>query len=53
MLVEMFLPQGKRESYKKLLVGKGYTIRIDKVPMQEEYEDAFEGETALIKKIVE
>ena len=35
-----------------LMVGKGSTVRVDKLPMQKENKDAIEGETDLNKKIV-
>ena len=38
------------EGYKMLLVGDGSTVEVDEVPMQEEYEDALEGE--IDKKII-
>ena len=41
----------RTEGLEKLLVGYGSTVQVDKVPMQEWYECAFEGKTDLDKKI--
>ena len=38
--------------YKKLLVSIGTTPSVDKIPMQEEYDSAVEGDEDLDKKIV-
>ena len=35
-----FLAHGNRSGYKKLLVGEGKTVSVDKVPTQFEYEMA-------------
>ena len=50
--LEKFLLEGKRKSYKKLLVGKRSKVRVDKVPTKEEYDDAPQDENDLNKKIV-
>ena len=43
---------GKWKGYKKLLVSTGTTPGVDKIPTQEEYENALEGDDDLDKKIV-
>ena len=43
---------GKQKGYKKLLVSTGTTAGVDKIPTQEEYETALEGNEDLDKKIV-
>ncbi len=35
-----FLAHGNRRGYKKLLVGEGKTVGVDKVPTKAEFEDA-------------
>ena len=47
-----FLLHGKWKGYKKLLVSTGTTHVVDKIPMQEEYQNALEGDEGLDKKIV-
>ena len=42
---------GKRTGDKKLLVGVGSTVYVDKVPMQEEFEEDQVGDTGLDKKL--
>ena len=49
---EKFLWHGKWKGYKKFLVSTGITPGVDKIPMQEEYENALEGDDDLDKKIV-
>ena len=49
---EKFLSRGKRKGYKKLLVSTGTTPGVDKIPTQEEYDEALEGDDDLDKKIV-
>ena len=41
---EKFLLHGKHKGYKKLLINSGCMSGIDKIPMQQEYQNAFEGE---------
>ena len=36
--------------YKKLQVSSGYMVRVDKITMQDEYQNARKGETDLKKK---
>ena len=48
--LEKFLSQRKGKGYKKLLVGEESTNIVDKVPMQKEYDDVFEGKTDNEKK---
>ena len=43
---------GKQKGYKKLLVSTGNTPGVDKIPTQEEYKSALEGDKDLDKKIV-
>ncbi len=38
-----FLAHGNRRSYKKLLVSKGKTVGVDKVPTQTKFEEAVHG----------
>ena len=47
-----FLLCGKRKGYKKLLVSTGTSPGVDKIPTQDEYESALEGDEDLTKKIV-
>ena len=47
---EKFLLHGKWKDYKKLLVSNGSTSLVDKVPTQDEYENALEGDMELNKK---
>ena len=49
-----FLSCGKQKGYKKLLVSisSGCTSGIDKIPTQDKYENALEGDTDLDKKII-
>ena len=49
---EKFLLHGKQKGYKKLLVSTGTTPGVDKIPTQEEYENALEGNNNLYKTIV-
>ena len=44
------MSQRKGKGYKKLLVGEESTNIVDKVPMQKEYDDVFEGKTDNEKK---
>ena len=46
-----FLLCGKQKGYKKLLVSTGTTPGVDKIPMQEEYKSALEGDKDLNKKL--
>ena len=41
--MKKYLSQEKCKDYKKLLVDNGYTVGVDNVPMQDEYEEAFES----------
>ena len=50
--LEKHLSQGKWKGYKKLWVGNGFTVGVDKIPMQSEFERALEGSTDLDKKVV-
>ena len=43
---------GKLKGYKKLLVSTGSAPGMDKIPTQEEYENALEGDDDLNKKII-
>ena len=47
-----FLSHGKWKGYKKLLVSIGTTPGVNKIPTQEEFENALEGNEDLNKKIV-
>ena len=47
-----FLLHRKLEGYKKLLVSTGSTPGMDKIPTQEEYEDALKGNEELDKNII-
>ncbi len=38
-----FLARGNRRGYKKLLIGEGKTVGVDKVPTQTEFEEAEHG----------
>ena len=49
---EKFLSRGKQKGYKKLLVSTGTTPGVDKIPTQEEYDEALEGNNNLDKRIV-
>ena len=51
--MEIFLSQGKWKGYKKLLVGNGSKVGVDKIPTQSEFERALEGSTDLDKEIVQ
>ena len=53
MLVRKMLSQEKRNSFKKLLVGEGSTVKVDIVSMQDKYEKSLESETDLNTKIFE
>ena len=48
---EKFLLHGKQKGYKKLLVSASTTTGVDKIPMQEEYKSALEGDKDLNKKL--
>ena len=48
---EKFLLHGKWKGYKKLLVSTGTTPGVDKIPTQEEFDSALEGDDDLDKKI--
>ena len=50
-LVQGVLLHGQWKGYKKLLVSRGSTSDMDKIPTQDEYENAIEGDTDL-KKII-
>ena len=41
----------KRKGYKKILVGEGCIVVVDKVPLPEEFEEAQKGDTDLDKKV--
>ena len=47
---QKFLSCSKQKGYKKLLVSSGSTSDVDKIPMQEEYENALKGHMHLNKK---
>ena len=49
---EKFLSCGKLKGYQKLLVSTHTTLVVDKIPTQEEYESALEGDDDLDKKIL-
>ena len=46
-----FLLLGKWKGYKKLLVGNGFTVVADKIPLLSEFERACERNSDLDKKI--
>ena len=48
--MERVLVMRKCKGYKKLLVGDGSPVRLDKVSVQDAYEDALESHTDLDKK---
>ena len=45
-----FLLHGQQKGYKKLLVISGSTSDMDKIPTQDEYKNAMEGDIDLDKK---
>ena len=49
---EKFLLHGKQKGHKKLLVSNGSTSGLDKIPTQDEYNNALEGDTDLNKMII-
>ena len=49
---EKFLLNYKHKWYKKLLESSGSTSGVDKIPAQEEYENALKGDMDLNKKII-
>ena len=51
-LSEKFLLHGKQMGCKKLLLSTGTTPGVEKIPMQEEYESALEGDEDLNKRII-
>ena len=51
-LVKEAFVMGKGKSYKKLLISKDYDKGVDKLPMEEKYEEALEGNAYLIIKII-
>ena len=50
-LEKLFL-QGKWKCYKKLVLGDGFRVGVNKVPIQNEYEVALKGDSGLSKIIV-
>ena len=48
---EKSLSHGKWKGYKKLLVSTGATPGVEKIPMQEKYENALEGDEDLAKRL--
>ena len=46
-----FLLHGKRKGYKKLIVSSGSMSGVDKIPPQDEYQNAIEGGMDLDNKI--
>ena len=49
-LVQKILLHGKQKGYKKLLVSNGSMSGMDKIPTQDEYENAMDGIWTFIKK---
>ena len=49
---EKLLLCGIQKDYRKLPVGKGSTVGVDKIPMQSGFERALKGSNDLIKEIV-
>ena len=47
-----FLLHGKHKGYKKLLASSGSTSSMDKIPTQDKYENALEGDMDLNQKII-
>ena len=47
-----FISYDQNKGYRKLLVSSGSTSRVNKIPMQEEYENALESDMDLYKKII-
>ena len=47
-----FLSYGKKKGYKELLVSNGSTLGMDKIPTQDEYENALKSVMDIDKKII-